>query len=726
MPRGDDTSPHPALEPIEPTAFRPPTTLTGWRWPRLPWRRLLMLGTLSFALAAIVFIFGARSVELAITPTTATTTVARGFAPHISERYMLLPGRWSVQAEAPGYRPLNATIHITHRPLQQITLTMRPLPGHLRLALSPVASAEVWVDAQRAGQAPGVIKDLEAGSHQLLVRAPRYLDFETEIEIAGKGQEQAIDITLSPAWAEFTLASKPAGADVFSGDERLGITPLHAELMQGERDLRVQKKGFKPWRRRVSVVAGQAINIPDVRLVKDDGYFNVTSTPAGAAVTVDGKFKGETPLKFPVAADDEHALAVLKTGYLPHKARAAVGAGETHNLDVPLIPELAIIELVTTPPDAELLINGIAHGSATQRLELPTYEHEIIIRKAGFATYRTLVTPRKGIAKKLQIRLKTAAEMAALTPPVAPPSAAAVPPAQSAGSPSAPSLAEQQAQLITNTLVPEELRGAPVQFAADGLVHSILGQELKLVKGGEFVASNGAKVRLTRPYYLGLREVSNSEYRKFISAHLSQGVTGQDLNADNLPVVNITWEAAATYCNWLSRRESLPPYYQIKFGRVLGVNPDAVGYRLPTEAEWDFVARIDLDGQTLEFPWRGGFPPRGRAGNFADQASGGLAESPIKGYDDGFAASAPVGSFPPNLRGYHDLAGNVSEWMHDFFAPTGIPAGTNPLGPDNGNTHSVRGSSWRHGEPAELRLAYRASAQLPRPDLGFRLARYAQ
>ncbi len=723
MARGDDQTPAAAEDRIHPTTFKPPGRLHGVEWPRVPWTQLFVGGTLLSVGVVMLLIFGARSVRLMVTPNSAAVTVAHGLAPHFDGSWMLLPGTHQVAARAPGYRPLQDQIKVSGEATQTFQFELKPLPGQLRLVLAPVARAEVRIDDQPAGYAPGLIENVEAGTRQVVVRAARYLDFSADLNVEGKGQEQALSVTLQPAWAKFTVASRPDGATVRSGANILGVTPLVAELIHGEREIAVTKKGYKPWHRRVTVIAGQPVNIPDVRLVKDDGYLKVVSAPAGAAVTVDGNFKGEAPLKFAVSADNEHEVAIMKTGYVPGKIKVSVESGDLRELPIQLAPELAVIELVTTPEDAELLLDGAPHGTATQRLELPTFEHEVIVRKPGFATYRTLVTPRKGVEKRLQIRLKTAAEMAQEEATRAPPLAA------SATRPSpSNNEAQQQAELTASVFVPPELANGPKPQFTDGRVRSVLGQELKLFAGGEFqvAATTPHAVHLARPFYMGLLEVSNRDYRHFISSHRTRGAPGQDLNADNLPVANVTWEAAATYCNWLSRRESLPAFYQIKYGRVLGVNPDAVGYRLPTEAEWDWVARLTPDGKTLEFPWSGGFPPRTRSGNYADESAKAVVKQIVVGYNDSFAASAPVGSFPPNLRGLYDLAGNVSEWVHDFDGPASSGAVTDPLGPSSGASHVIKGSSWAQGSSAELNLKFRAAGNQPRPDLGFRLARYAQ
>ena len=85
-----------------------------------------------------------------------------------------------------------------------------------------------------------------------------------------------------------------------------------------------------------------------------------------------------------------------------------------------------------------------------------------------------------------------------------------------------------------------------------------------------------------------------------------------------------------------------------------------------------------------------------------------------------------MGSFPAESSGLHDITGNVSEWVHDHYAimPGGAGTGVDPLGPAAGQSHVIKGSSWRSGSLTPLRAAYRDGLHGGRDDVGFRIARY--
>jgi formylglycine-generating enzyme required for sulfatase activity len=184
------------------------------------------------------------------------------------------------------------------------------------------------------------------------------------------------------------------------------------------------------------------------------------------------------------------------------------------------------------------------------------------------------------------------------------------------------------------------------------------------------------------------------------------------------PVINVYWQDAIEYCNWRSKQEGLQPVFDIQKKSVI---PDwkANGYRLPTEAEWEYAAREG--GKVVRF---------GNGKNFADPKEinfNGSKESK-KDYSvvgEYRSKTVPVGSLQcPNALGLHDMSGNVQEWCWDWFGNYPTALETDPKGPDSGSYRVFRGGSWL-SVPQYVRAAYRDDDT---PDyrsflVGFRLAR---
>jgi formylglycine-generating enzyme required for sulfatase activity len=194
-------------------------------------------------------------------------------------------------------------------------------------------------------------------------------------------------------------------------------------------------------------------------------------------------------------------------------------------------------------------------------------------------------------------------------------------------------------------------------------------------------------------------------------------------------VVNVSWDDAARYCNWLSKKQGLPASYVEENGEMRAVQSMTTGYRLPTEAEWAWVARRHQQPTEQRYPWAGNYPPETVSGNYADMRIADALAEVVPGYDDGYRGTADVGSFPARPAGVFDLGGNASEWMHDYYAIYPNEATklvTDPTGPLKATHRVVRGAGWRHGNITELRLSYRDYSNKPRYDLGFRIARYAR
>jgi len=237
------------------------------------------------------------------------------------------------------------------------------------------------------------------------------------------------------------------------------------------------------------------------------------------------------------------------------------------------------------------------------------------------------------------------------------------------------------------------------------------------------------KVKLDYTYYLSNKEVSNKQFKAYQSSHNS-GNAIKNLALDKQPVVNVSWNDAAKFANWLSTKEGIEKFYEEVNGKMkaIDLNNKILGYRLPFEAEWAYAAR---GKKQQKYPWLGNFPPVDMVGNFADESARSLVSNIIDGYNDQYAVSSPIGHYKKNALGFYDLGGNVSEWCQDNYSPFISTAYSkeivlNPKGPLKGTHKVVRDSSWRDSSIKELRLSYRSYSKKKANDIGFRIARYAQ
>lgn len=675
---------------IEPVAFRPSSKETQQVQKRRIKPVTIVLTVTGLLLASgLWFVFSAKAVLLNIDPMPDSVVVQGGFQFELGGRLLLRKGEYSVQAEKQGYYPLEQTFMVGSDSSQEFDFDMKLLPGKLTIQTQP-ETVQVFVDGEDQGETDAL--ELEKGEYQVLLRARGYVDYEETISIEGGSVEQLISADLIPAFAPITFTSTPAGADVSINEEVVGQTPLTTDVPAGSHLIALTRSGFKSWRGDLTVQPDIAQELETVVLERADGTISVKSTPTGASVTVSGRYYGITPIKLKLRPGSAYQLAVNKAGFQTASRTLDVISNEGQSISLNLKPNLGVIRFISVPSDADIYVNGELKGRAGKRLQLPAVEQEVEFRKAGYASYKVTVTPRPGFDQSVTAQLKTAEE---------------------AKWDAIPKSLTVAGDLELTLLRPD------AQFA--------LGVSRR--EAGRRANEALRPVALDRPFYAGLKEVTNAQYRQFKRAHISGSAANASANQNDRPVTEVTWEDAAKFCNWLSDQAGLPHAYKLEAGKMVAVEPMNNGYRLPTEAEWAWIARYAGKSNPSRFPWGSSLPPTEISGNYADESAKQLLSQTLAEYDDHFPNVAPVGSFAPNPLGFYDLSGNVSEWVHDYYVIGAQVSGqrqTNPLGPGDGAFRVIRGSSWRHGSPVELRWAYRDYGNDPRADLGFRVARYVE
>lgn len=277
---------------------------------------------------------------------------------------------------------------------------------------------------------------------------------------------------------------------------------------------------------------------------------------------------------------------------------------------------------------------------------------------------------------------------------------------------------------------------------------SFIAPEMVLIPAGSFKMGSNEGESDEKPvhevqldsFYLAKYEVTVGEFKKFIEntgyqtdadkdggSNLWNGNEWEKENGVNWkydaegnvqptanydhPEIHVSWNDATAYTKWLSKKTGL-------------------NYRLPTEAEWEYAA--GNGSKHTKYSWGNGDPLGKQGGNVADETGATRfnwaksTENIFVSYNDGFASTAPIGSFNANELGLYDMSGNVWEWCQDWYGNdyyAKSPA-SNPGGSTSGTLRVCRGGSWFRN-PALVRVANRnlVTPSHRYSNIGFRLAR---
>jgi formylglycine-generating enzyme required for sulfatase activity len=515
---------------------------------------------------------------------------------------------------------------------------------------------------------------LKPGKYRLTLMSDNLVPHEQDIVVPfGAGQPQKIEIAPESALANYVIDTLPTGAKIYLNDKYLGETPITGEAPVGNYSLSVQMAGYQ--------------TIEDVIKSKDFGEGLTRSyilplgsrtvkthlKPSGGELYLDGKLI--SPLaSITVKALGTSQLTYAKEGYA---SKTFTIDSSTSNLTIDLDPTYAFLT-VRSEPGAQVEINGVATGPTPLKLRLQTGEYTVTLKKAGYraVTRQAHLSSNGDALVDGRLILLSDYYVTNSTP------------------------------VHTHPAGIELFRVMPKRFSM-GAPRSEIGQRANELR---------RDIDFSRMIYVSRYEITEQQFSRFLGSPSSS----------RKPKTVVSWHDAAKFCNWLSKQEGLPLFYKEKAGRIIGFDSASRGYRLPSEAEWEFIAKYHKKSRPSIFTWGDEYKVKSSAGNIADKSAEGSVKKFIGDYNDQSQTIADVGSYQPEESGFYDFSGNASEWVHDTYslAPPENRVYMNYLGDPYGEQHVIKGSNYLSASWQELRASFRETAVGGREDVGFRVARY--
>lgn len=479
---------------------------------------------------------------------------------------------------------------------------------------------------------------------------------------------------LDPIKIQYSIDTEPNGASLFIDDKYVGISPLIGEIDSDDIELNLSLKGYKPINDNIDLSREKPKLVRSYRLVPAQEELAITYNPRGGRLYVDN-LEVKANKKIIIKKVGKTSLRYSHPGY---SDKTVSITSDQSKIELNLTPEYGEL-FMNSGQQAQIFIDNKYVGETPLRRKLIATTHKVKFTKKGYVPQEIDINVLKNLQQEINVNLLTWSEY----------------------------YLKNSTAKMTNKIGMQFIRYQAKPFVM-GAPRTEKGQRANELS---------RKVSFKRAFYLSDKEVSNSEYS------LYKKQTGKSQN----PVVGVSWNDAAMFCNWLSSKHDLKPFYRVRGDRVIGYAESSRGYRLPSEAEWEYVAKLAGKRRPSIFVWGDEYEGDMLLGNLADKSAKDTVKTYLADYNDGFKRIAPVGSYSPESSGMFDMSGNVSEWVNDVYSlqiPNPKKTYVDFLGSKNGSDHVVKGSNYSSSTWTELRASFRESSYSGRTDVGFRVARY--
>lgn len=649
-------------------------------------QRLLYAGVIATFLLSVLIVLAvtlaSRGTRIEVGPEDALPSssiqIHKGIAVIIGETLYSVSQSPAIFISAEGFRAVTQTINNSDFG-KVLSVTLQPLPATVQFTTNISDDKTRWfINGEKLAIAKRFDYEVIPDDYEITVTHPYYQDVRLPVSLS-RGQLFKHQFEFEPVNGSLTINTTPSSANIFLDAVDLGLSPQTLMLKGGNHKVAIKLDNYEIINDNIEISLAKPDINRNYRLELKKAVVQISLQPEAGKLTLNG-IAANNANKIPVTANTKHQLTYSKAGYFTQSKTFSLTTDESLSLAFKLEKEIGNVEIESSP-SANVKVNGKDVGITPLQLSLQAVNQEITLSKQGYRSVTKLITPSASSSKKIAVSL-TPEKLAQLQ--------------------ESPRQYTHKAGGSLKLFKPNE------QFTM-GAKRSELGQ-----RANEFIK----EVQLNKPFYAGTHEVTYGEYSQFDKS--KKGEPKQ-------PVTAVSWIDAALFCNWLSQQEGLTPVYKTQNKQLKAISSNANGYRLLTEAEWEWLARKSGKSKQSVFVWGDDRVIPKQAINIADESAKGNVKNFVPRYNDGYAKTAPIGSFLQEKSGLYDQGGNVSEWTHDSYSIAPPKSGTvfkNPFDSSTNRSRVIKGANWRSGSITELRPSYREGLTSPRDDLGFRIGRY--
>lgn len=600
-------------------------------------------------------------------------SILDGFGFSFGDRVYPILAVENIKVSAFGYK--DESINITDLRYAHIPVILNPAPVTLTISAKDQLEKPRWfLNTKLVSTSLELNQLLIPGEYDIRLESSFHEDliFKVALSIA---QDKTLQISPEPSIIDLSIESLPLDADIYLNDEYFGKSPIRLSVAAGQYKINIHKDLYKRIEEFILLDNLELSFSRNYLLVAEKRRTKLKLAPSGGSLRVNDKLLKNNDNIFL----NETGLNVLSYSKPGHESKTIKFQGFKNTVEVNLDPINILVSIDTSPPDVSVYVNNTYIGRTPLKKSMLGMNHTLLLKKEGHVSISKLIRPNQVYESKYKFELETIIGK---------------------------KIRESRSSYM-NSIGSELIRISPDSFVmgSDDMERGRRSDEFQ------------RNIEFTRHFFISRHEVTNKQFGFFQNGSKSNGE----------PVTNITWDSAARFCNWLSEKEGFDKVYIYRDDVYLGADLNADGYRLPTEAEWEYMAKTyDKPKETI-FVWGDRYETNKLVGNLADNAAKGVAKRFISSYSDSFADLAKVGSFKEEASGLFDQSGNVSEWVHDFYSFTPPDAEVfykDFSGSTNKSDHVVKGSNYLSSSWTELRASYRATSNKPSTEIGFRLARY--